>query len=500
MLAPQNAGPTQAIPAVGKLPANRLSQFRPAPQQPPAYAPGAASKHWRREVRRRVALCDAFVVYIAVFAAFVVRLGVGDLFDWAPTRVVNHYAITALVLFGVWLAALRWFDTYDVRLMGLGVAEYARVSNVTFIVFGLLAIFAYLLNWSVGRSFVGIALPLGLALLNGGRYAMRRTLIKERASGQNVLRALVVGSAASAGHVADEIGRHPDSGLDVAGLCIGADIPYAASRAAAAGVDTVIVTSADAFTPANLKRLAWELEPHGIDLVMANGPTDVSLQRIQTLPITGLPMIRLRPPGYTAPQQRLKRLSDVVGSSLLIALFALPLAVVATIIKLTSPGPVFFKQTRVGVKGQEFQVFKFRSMCVDAESRWLEVMSATGDQIGLLNKVKDDPRITQIGKFIRRYSIDELPQLFNVFRGEMSLVGPRPPLPAEVALYDDGVERRLFVRPGMTGLWQVSGRSNLAVPEAMRLDLYYVENWSITEDLLILLRTAKAVIGKDGAY
>jgi exopolysaccharide biosynthesis polyprenyl glycosylphosphotransferase len=196
-----------------------------------------------------------------------------------------------------------------------------------------------------------------------------------------------------------------------------------------------------------------------------------------------------------------KRLFDVVGSLTLIVLFSPVLLAVTVAIKLTSKGPVFFRQDRVGINGETFRMIKFRSMVIDAESR-LEALKAQQRDAGnqVLFKLKNDPRITKVGKFIRRFSIDELPQLFNVVTGDMSLVGPRPPLRSEVDLYGDDALRRLLVKPGMTGLWQVSGRSDLTWDDSVRLDVYYVENWSITGDLAILWRTAKAVFGSSGAY
>jgi exopolysaccharide biosynthesis polyprenyl glycosylphosphotransferase len=232
-------------------------------------------------------------------------------------------------------------------------------------------------------------------------------------------------------------------------------------------------------------------------MVLEPGLTYVAGRRILSGPVPGMALVHVEAPGYTVPQMRLKRLFDVVGSALLIVLFSLPLAVTALAIKLTSPGPVLFRQTRIGVNGEPFQVLKFRSMVVDAEARLTEVV---GEDVGIFYKAKDDPRITPVGKFIRRYSIDELPQLFNVLGGSMSLVGPRPQVPLEVEQYDDAMGRRLLIKPGMTGLWQVSGRNNLDLEQSVRLDLYYVENWSMTEDLLILARTLKAVVGRDGAY
>ncbi|MDR2723409.1 MAG: sugar transferase [Cellulomonadaceae bacterium] len=474
----------------------------------------AAARPWAKHVRRRVALMDAIAIYVAIFAAFWARLGVAEWRDMDPRRLTDHYAVTSLALLVVWLIALRLVDTRDITIMGAGAAEYSRVVQTTFAVFGLLAIFAYLSRWPIGRSYVAVALPLGLLVLLVGRHLMRGVLVRERERGLHCARTLIVGCPDSARHVIAELRKASQAGFIIAAACltdeadvgdVGTDVGVpivgtvadAADYVAAKRLDTVIVTGSDLVTPDVLKHLAWDLEPLGAELIVAPGLADVSCARVRTRPVPGLPLMQVQPPGYSTAQQRVKRVFDVVVGGGLVGLFALPLAVTAVAIKVTSPGPVLFKQQRVGVDGRPFQVLKFRSMVDGADARWSEVM---GGEIGLLNKVANDSRITPVGKFIRRWSIDELPQLFNVLAGHMSLVGPRPALEREVDLYDDDLRRRLLVKQGMTGLWQVSGRSNLSVEESMRLDLFYIENWSLTEDLLILTRTAKAVLTKDGAY
>jgi len=494
---------------------------------------------WERRLRHRVMLADAIAIYLSVLIAFALHYGIGELADWSPTRLTNHLAFAALGLIVVWYAALALTDSWDTKMMGVGAAEYARVSNVTFAVFGLLAIFSFLTRWNIGRSYVGIALPLGLIFINLSRWLMRVRLGAKRDRGEARYRTLLVGSPTMTHHLLSELERSSATGLTVVAICdIGSgrdsrpetgsiiavrprtslppdlfqsqSVNEVASYVANHDIDVVIVSGSDDLSPASLKRLAWELEATGADFVLAPGINDISNQRLRVRPTVGLPLLQVEAPGYTSSQQRLKRLFDMVGSTLLITIFAIPMAVVALLIKTTSPGPVLFRQTRIGINGQPLQVFKFRSMVVDAEARLSQVLNG---EAGMYYKIKNDPRITPIGRFIRRYSIDELPQLFNVWFGTMSLVGPRPLTPhgmdtdqetAEAlegpGLYQAGVQRRLFVKPGMTGLWQVSGRNNLSVEESIRLDLYYVENWSMTEDLIILARTAKAVVGRDGAY
>jgi exopolysaccharide biosynthesis polyprenyl glycosylphosphotransferase len=215
--------------------------------------------------------------------------------------------------------------------------------------------------------------------------------------------------------------------------------------------------------------------------------------------VAGLPLIHVTTPTLEGGQRVAKRLFDIAVSGLLIVLFTPLMFILAMLIKADSRGPVLFKQERVGIEGAHFKMLKFRSMVVDAEER-LADLAHRNEGNGVLFKLKNDPRVTRVGGFIRKFSLDELPQLFNIFGGSMSLVGPRPPLPREVEAYEQDVRRRLLVKPGLTGLWQVSGRSNLSWQDSVRLDLYYVENWSLAGDLVILLRTIRAVFHSTGAY
>jgi exopolysaccharide biosynthesis polyprenyl glycosylphosphotransferase len=215
-------------------------------------------------------------------------------------------------------------------------------------------------------------------------------------------------------------------------------------------------------------------------------------------PLDGVPMLRLEEPAFYGLQRLAKAVIDRVGALIILLLFA-PVLIVAAVAVRCSRGPVFYRQRRLGRNGEPFTMIKFRSMVPDADKRRTELVEHdTG--AGPMFKVRQDPRITRVGRVLRRYSIDELPQLFNVLTGSMSLVGPRPPLPEEVSSYDEAARRRLLVRPGMTGLWQVSGRSNLSWGETVRLDLTYVENWSLLADALIVMRTVRAVVRGSGAY
>ncbi|BCJ32958.1 hypothetical protein Athai_04610 [Actinocatenispora thailandica] len=272
----------------------------------------------------------------------------------------------------------------------------------------------------------------------------------------------------------------------------------AGAAVAAAEADTVIVLSCPELDGVALRRLAWQLERVDVDLIVASALIDVA-GRTTIRPVDGLPMLHVDHARLRGSARAAKALVDRFGAALLLLVLAPLLAAVAAAIKLDSPGPVLYRQSRVGRDGAVFAIWKFRSMYVDADARLAE-LARLDEGAGVLFKIRDDPRVTRIGRYLRRLSLDELPQLVNVLVGQMSLVGPRPPLPAEVARYPADMLRRLVVKPGLTGLWQVSGRSDLPWEEAIRLDLRYVETWSLSLDLVILLRTVTAVVRTSGAY
>jgi exopolysaccharide biosynthesis polyprenyl glycosylphosphotransferase len=325
---------------------------------------------------------------------------------------------------------------------------------------------------------------------------------------------IIAGTPSHVDEVARVLRRETWLGYDVVGALVpaglgaietGAGVPVLGTpdrllqAIEATEADIIFVAGGALDSAAQLRQIAWDLEDRDVQVVVAPSVTDISAERVRVRPVGGLPLMHIDKPRTVHASRAGKRFFDISGSLVLLLLFA-PLILVSAIrIKLHDRGPVFFKQERTGRDGTTFRCLKFRSMVVDAEARLAELHTQIGYEDGLF-KMEDDPRITRPGRWLRRYSIDELPQLINVLRGEMSLVGPRPPLPTEVARYAKDTVRRLRVRPGMTGLWQVSGRANLAFDEAIRLDLYYVDNWSMLQDLSILARTLGAVLGSRGAY
>ena len=469
---------------------------------------------WWLGYTTRVLLTDALAVYIAVFVAYLVRFDAqGD--ARVSGSVSPSYLLVSVILMWLWLFALVVGRTQDRRLLGSGPTEYQRVFSVTWRVFAAVAVVAYLLQMAIGRGYLAIAFPLGLALILLGRFLWRQWLHRQRARGAMLSRVLVVGHRHKVADLVRELRRRSGAGFGVVGACLQpgegdddvAGVPVvgalddAARLARELRVDTVAVSGSDAVTTDVVRRLGWDLEGAGIDLALAMSLVDVAGPRVIIQPVSGVPLVYVDEPQFTGPRYALKTGADWLTALAITLVLSPVLIVVAILVKTTSRGPVFYRQERVGVRGTTFRMLKFRTMVADAHERLAEVLAAEGvESVGLFYKPKNDPRITRVGRVLRKYSLDELPQLFNVLRGEMSLVGPRPQIPAEVALYDRAAGRRLLVKPGMTGLWQISGRNDLTPEEGIRMDVYYVENWSLFGDFIILARTVRVVFRGAGAY
>ncbi|WP_374206975.1 sugar transferase [Paenarthrobacter sp. TYUT067] len=464
-----------------------------------------------------LSIVDAFVIAWAVSGAYVIRFGFEP--DFAVGGNEPNYAWLSVGLAITWWYMLGAWNSRKSRVLGAGPDEYKRVAAASLWLFGLVAIFSYVLRVETARGFVGIALPVGLAGLLLARWVLRQHLSVARQRGESLSRLLLIGGQSAVAHLAATLqgAKHagylpiaaytpgavsspdidPESGLPILGQ--GTDTAAVLAAIDMCRADAVAVSAGVQLHPQTLRHLGWELASRNIGLIMAPALTDIAGPRIHTQQVAGLPLIHVTTPSLEGGQRVAKRLFDVVVSGILIVL-SLPLMIfIASLVRLDSKGPILFRQERVGMEGSPFQMLKFRSMVVDAEARLAELQERNEGH-GLLFKIKQDPRITRIGNVLRRYSLDELPQLFNIFGGSMSLVGPRPPLPREVEEYEHDVRRRLLVKPGLTGLWQVSGRSNLSWQDSVRLDLYYVENWSLAGDLVIILRTVRAVFHSTGAY
>ncbi|MGP6176011.1 sugar transferase [Microbacterium sp. A196] len=471
-------------------------------------------KDWRRLYARNLRITDFFVLVWVVFGTQIAWLG----FAGASVPTDNLLGLPNLSywtfsagLIVVWMWALSLVDSRSHRVFGTGTTEYVRVARASFSVFGCIAIVAFLTKVDVARGYLLISLPTGIITLVFVRWLWRQWLVSNRRAGTHSAQVILVGSERSVLSIAAELHRTPAAGYKVVGACTATGTVAAAVQGVidfpvlgridsvsqaleTTGADTVIVTSSGDLPPNGVKELSWALEAGKQHLVLAPSITDIAGPRIHTRPVSGLPLIHVETPRFSSGQRFSKRLTDILGSLALIVLASPALAAVAIAVKTTSTGPLLFKQERIGLGGEAFKMLKFRSMRVGADSELEGLLTSQGTIEQPLFKVKNDPRITPVGRFIRKYSLDELPQLFNVLSGTMSLVGPRPQIAAEVALYTDAARRRLLARPGITGLWQVSGRSALNWDQAVRLDLYYVENWSFIGDLGILLKTVKAVL------
>lgn len=476
-----------------------------------------SSYDWRVRTSRVLRAVDAFVVAWAVTGAYIVRFGFAP--DLESMNNEAAYAIFSLGLIIAWWLMLEAWNSRQSRILGSGADEYKRVAAASLWLFGLVAIVSYVLRIETARGYVGVALPVGLAGLILSRWLLRQHLSINRQTGKSMSRLLILGGPSAVAHLASSLTRSREAGyLPVAaytpsasggtdiepesGLPILGNSPDTLSILEAierCGADVVAVSAGVQLHPQILRHLGWELAARNVGLIMAPALTDIAGPRIHTQQIAGLPLIHVTTPTLEGGQRVAKRLFDVLMSALLIVTASPIMALICIMIKADSRGPVLFRQERVGIQGIPFSMLKFRSMVTDAEERLTE-LAGRNEGNGVLFKIKNDPRVTRIGKFLRKYSLDELPQLFNVFSGAMSLVGPRPPLPQEVDAYEQHVRRRLLVKPGVTGLWQVSGRSNLSWQDSVRLDLYYVENWSLAGDLVIMLRTVRAVFHSTGAY
>ncbi|GLY28700.1 sugar transferase [Kineosporia sp. NBRC 101731] len=457
-----------------------------------------------RRYQRMAVASDGLASLLGGVAASVVRFGEPD-----PT-----YIAFTLLLPMLWIAIITAQRGYERRFLGTGPEEYRRINQAGLMMFCLIAVVSYALRSEVARGYVFLAIPVTLLLTLAFRRQLRGWIYRLRDRGLALQRVLVVGRADVVVSVIEKLDNEPQHGLVPVGACVPFvgvevshvnDVPVVGDpervldAVEATGAHVVAVVSHPDLSGQALRRLSWALEERGVELIVSPGIIEVAGPRLSIRPIAGLSLLHLERPSANGGRMMGKVVFDRVGA-LLLTLLALPLLLlIAVAIKVTSPGPVLYRQTRVGAGGREFLMLKFRSMVVDADRRRAALLNLSEGN-GVLFKLRKDPRVTRVGGLLRRLSLDELPQLLNVVRGDMSLVGPRPPLPEEVAAYSDDAVRRLKVKPGLTGLWQVSGRSDLNWEESLRLDLRYTDNWSIALDVTILWRTVRAVVRGAGAY
>jgi exopolysaccharide biosynthesis polyprenyl glycosylphosphotransferase len=455
--------------------------------------------------RRLAMMFDVASAAVAAVLGLVFRFGL---------EIGQTYVVLTALLPAIWLVVVALQHGYEYRFLGTGPDEYRRIVTAGLVLFTVMAVTSYSVRGDLSRGYVLVSVPGTVLLSLALRHLLRGWIYRARVRGHGLQKVLVVGRADAAVAVIEKLDHEPQHGLVAVGACVppvGAQVSHVhgvpvvgdPSQILAAvdelKVHVVAVVSHPDLSGQALRRLGWALDERNVELVVSPGIIEVAGPRLSIRPVAGLSLLHLERPSIGGGRMISKNVFDRMAGALIL-MFALPvMGVIALGVKLTSAGPVLFRQIRIGLDGERFTMLKFRSMVVDAEVRRAELL-ASNDGNGVLFKMKHDPRVTSVGAVIRRLSLDELPQLWNVVRGDMSLVGPRPPLPEEVAGYSHDATRRLRVRPGLTGLWQVSGRSDLSWEESLRLDLRYVDNWTLALDLAILWRTLRAVLRGAGAY
>lgn len=464
------------------------------------HGPGVrATPVWLSRYTASVVLADFLAALLAALIAI-----------WAFPSEVN---VWVLLLFPpTWVVALAMGRTYEHRFVGNGSDEYKRLFQTSVVFLAATGTLAYASGTELTRGVVVVGLPLAMVFSLVVHWVCRQILHTLRRHGRCMQCVVVVGLERSVAELIQAMRSEPHAGLEIAAVCIDrprgdtvegvpvlGDSDHVLEVLAEVGADTVAVTAWSDVSQNDLRRLSWDLEGSGVTLLVAPRLTDVSGPRIHIRPVAGLPLLNVEEPEFTGVRRIVKGGMDRLLALMAIILLAPIFVGISMAVAFSSRGPILFRQARIGRHGDPFVIHKFRSMYTDAEDRQDEV-AHLNESDGTLFKVRRDPRVTPIGRHLRRFSLDELPQFFDVLLGRMSLVGPRPPLPTEVDRYASLVRRRLVVKPGITGLWQVSGRSDLSWDESVRLDLLYVENWSLALDITIMLKTMVAVLRRRGAY
>lgn len=473
-------------------------------------------RRWETTHVLRLLVTDIAVIAVAIFSAQFIRFGT-PLSEDGATKWLTVLSILFMLL---WLFALAMFRTRSPRVIGGGIDEYRYLVSASFWTFGVIAIVSLLLKLEIARGYLAVALPLGTAGLLFGRHFWNRKLARERAEGRSETSVLAIGDKRAVAVLAHNLMRKQASGYRIVGVGIpgygepngevivvnGEEIPILGDEVAAlgaieeCGANTVAITGPEHFGVNGVRRLVWQLEAMDIDLIVSPGLIDIASQRLVMRPVSGYPLIHVQKPQYEGAHRFEKRAFDFCFALAALVATAPILVCAAIAIKLTSRGPICYAVERIGLDGRPFTMLKLRTMVADADDQLHTLTDQNESPGGVLFKMRDDPRITPIGKILRGYSLDEIPQFLNVLKNDMSVVGPRPPLSTEVETYNREVKRRLLVKPGVTGAWQVSGRSDLSWADSVRIDLSYVENWSMAGDLVIILKTLRAMLSRRGAY
>ncbi|WP_406302350.1 sugar transferase [Streptomyces sp. NBC_00885] len=464
---------------------------------------------WEQRYRRAVITSDTVVTALVV-AAIGSFFGVRDAANWHEKWRILAFGTELLVL-----GALAVSRSWAPAVLGQGAEEFRRLGRSLFTAAVVLALGGIALTSRNIKLWIFVALPAIALITMTERYLLRLWLHKQRNEGRCLRPVLAAGSPATVRDLINRTRKFPHLGWRVEAVCtpdsLGLDgdqldgVPVVGRLADVAGhvrrdgYRVVAVTPDPHWSPDRLQRLAWNLEGSDAEMVVAPVLMEVAGPRLHVDAVLGIPLLRVSMPIFSGGRRAVKEVVDRMGAAVLLMLFAPLMVLVGLLVLVDSRGGVIYRQRRVGKDGREFTIVKFRTMVAGADRARSE-LADSNEGAGLLFKLRRDPRVTRVGAMLRRYSLDELPQLFNVLSGSMSLVGPRPPLPEESAAYGPDIRRRLLVKPGLTGLWQISGRSDLPWEEAVRLDLRYVEDWSLALDTVILWKTLRAVLQGQGAY
>ncbi|MFE7130116.1 sugar transferase [Streptomyces sp. NPDC057638] len=464
---------------------------------------------WEERYRRTVITGDmvATAVVVAAIGSF---FGSRDAANWHEKWGILAFGTELLVL-----GALAVSRSWAPAVLGQGAEEFRRLGRSLFAAAVVLALGGIAFTSQNIKLWIFVAIPAIALVTMIERYLLRLWLHKQRKEGRCLRPVLAAGSAATLSDLISRARKFPHLGWRVDAVCttdgLGHDgdhldgVPVVGRLADVAdhvrrgGYRVVAVTPDPHWSPDRLQRLAWNLEGSDAEMVVAPVLMEVAGPRLHVDAVLGIPLLRVSMPTFTGGRRVVKAVVDRMGAAVLLLVFAPLMALVGLCVAMDSRGGVFYRQRRVGKDGQEFMILKFRTMVPGAHGAKAG-LAHRNEGAGVMFKLRRDPRVTRVGSVLRRYSIDELPQLFNVLTGSMSLVGPRPPLPEESAEYGPDIRRRLLVKPGLTGLWQISGRSDLPWEEAVRLDLRYVEDWSLALDTVILWKTLRAVVSGQGAY
>ena len=487
--------------------------------------------YWRFFVNALLVLCDMAAFIIASAIVYVVR-NTGDLYS---TRFHFHIALWAYMLVGslIWIYCLHSVGVYHRHVMGDGYQLNAFLIKGALFAGLMVCALNSILNVYVPLVTTGLALLCALLVTIVERFIIRQCVLFSREKGAYSYGTVLVGSPEGIERALEFLSKKSQLNYHAVAVCpiglnektglveavaapdgfkqriheiSGRDIvtlPYCknfAERAVAMGVQTVMVTDVMQRFSDNFNTFVLDMEAMNLEIAVVTSAVQVSGHETNIRVLQGTTVMTISLPQYSPWAMCKKRVFDIVVSLFALLVSAIVTIPVAITIKLTDGGPVFYTQTRVGRRGKTFKMIKFRSMVVNADKMKAELAEESGQKGRFIFKMKNDPRITPVGKFIRKFSIDEFPQFLNVLRGDMSVVGPRPPLPEEVAQYNQTYATRMLVKPGITGPWQVSGRSNLSEEESEALDVTYVQNWSMLGDVVLLFRTVGAVLTHKGAY